>query len=616
MHFTMCGRTGAVLLLFAASVFGAPKDIPRPPVGDDLSVEVMRGGSTVITLKAYEGRNNPLAYEITGKPEHGRLAGFRQADGNRQGFASVVYTHGDDEASTADSFAFRARAVTGGGASRPIKVGIRVIDSPPRLAAPQQLDFAAIAGENDVRVISLTNAGGAILEGRLAPSEPFFVVGDGYFRLGRGQSTKMSIRFSPRSMAAVAMQKLSPAPADPSGVIVLNAKAEEPFAAKAGVAEVQPDGAREGIISLTNFSAAPLDLSVGVQPGDIAEVPAKVRIAGKRTAEIPVRIGAEKKGGALDLEVEISNGFGTQRLTLAMPPVPPRLAVLTSKLDFREQNEAELQVTNSGGVMGRFTLDLPEGIRPVDRALNFPIEPGEMRAVRLQQENAGGAPAGDTVVVDLGTEGKIPVPLEFAVAKATPPPVRAKPMPASGLVNAAHDAPPENAGDDRTETQSPEPSPCRIMSYTPMTSAKTRATLQLVVEAPPEVTGYRLERCEISVGNKPSIQPVFKAIRHEGGSTAVVTGRAKSEDREFTLVKVSADGLTPGTGTFWRLVPLAGETVLPPTAEFLISTVSPGSFSWRGFFLWVLVAFLGAILWLMWKSRRLPGNENPAGKIR
>lgn len=605
-----------MLLLFAAGVSGAPKEIPRPPVGDDLNIEVMRGGSTVVTLKAYEGRNNPLAYEITEKPEHGRLTGFRQADENRQGFASVVYTHGDDETSTADEFAFRARAVTGGGASRPIKVGIRVMDAPPRLAAPQQLDFAAIAGEDDVRVISLTNAGGSILEGRLAPSEPFFVEGDGYFRLGRGESAKMTIRFSPRSTSAVAMQKLSPAPADPSGIIVLNAKAGEPFAAKSGVAEVQPDGAREGIISLTNFSTAPLDLSVGVQPDDGAEVPEKIRIAGKRTAEIPVRIGAEKKGGALDLQIEISNGFATQILTMAMPPVPPRLAVLTSQLDFREQKEAELQVTNSGGVMGRFTLDVPEGIRPVDRALNFSIEPGEMRAVRLQQESANSATTGNTVVVDLGMEGEIPVPLVFAAAKATPSPARAKPMPVPGLANTVHDAPPVNADDDRTEIPSLEPSPCKIVNYTPMTSAKTRATLQLVVEAPPEVTGYRLERCEISSDGKPSIQPVFKVVPHRGDATAVATGRAKSGDREVTLVKVSADGLPPGTGTFWRLVPLAGETVLPPTKEFLISTVSPGGISWRGFLLWVLIAFLGAILWLLWKSRRLPRNENPAGKIR
>lgn len=603
----MCVRVGAVLLLFAAGVSGAPKEVPRPPVGDDSSIEVMRGGSTVITLKAYEGRNNPLSYEITKKPAYGRLSEFRQADANRQGFASVVYTHGDDEASNTDTVTFRARAVTGGGASRPIKVNIRVIDAPPRLAAPQQLNFAAIAGEHDTRVIGLTNAGGAILEGHLAPAEPFFVDGDGYFRLGRGQSTRMTIRFSPRSTAAVVTQKLSPAPADPSGIIVLDAKAGEPFAAEVGVTEVQPDGAREGIISLTNFSAAPLELSVGVQPDNTADAPAKIRIAGKRTAQVPVRIGADKKGGALDLQIEISSGFNTRRLTMSAPAIPPRLAVLTPELDFREQQEAELRVTNAGGVTGRFTLDLPEGIRPVDRALSFSIEPGEVRAVRLQQESTGDAPAGNSVVVDIGTGGAVTVPLVFAAAKAvpSPTPIQAQPLPTPG-----------NDGDVREEAKEQTAPPCKIVNYIPMTSAKTRATLQLAVEASPEVTGYRLERCEVSSGGNPAIQPVFKAIRHEGAATAVATGRAKLGTREVTHVKVSADGLTPGTATFWRLVPLAGETALAPTREFLISTVAPQSFPWRGAFLWALTAFLGAVLWLRWKSQRRTEKDNPAGKAR
>ena len=611
MRFTMCGWAAAVLLLFAASSPGAPKEMLLPPVGDDLSVEVMRGGSVVITLKAYEGRNNPLAYEITGKPKHGKLSGFRQADENRQGFASVVYTHGDDEASHSDEFAFRARAVSGGGASRPIKIGVRVIDQPPRLATSQQLDFAAIAGESDVQVIGITNAGGAILEGRLEPAEPFFVEGDGGFHLGRGQSTRKTIRFSPLSAADVVPQKLFPAPADPSGIIVLGAKAREPFAAEAGAMEQQPDGSREGIISLTNFSASPLELSVAVQPPAAAEAPAKIRIAGKRTAEIPVRIGAGKKGGALDLQIEISSKFSSRNLAMPAPPVPPKLAVLTPQLDFREQNEAELQVTNSGGIAGRFVLGLPEAILPIDRAVSFSIEPGEMRTVRLQQKDTGSAPAGGTVVVDLGVEGKIPVPVVFAEAKAAPAPApdRESPAPTPAPSQAAI-MPRQINKDTRLEADpggaARISSPCKIVNFGPMTSEKTRASLQLAVNAPPEITGYRLERCEFSAGRTPGSHPGFGAIRHKGEAIAIATGSAKSGNQELTLVTVSADGLTPGTGTFWRLVPLAGETALPPTEEFLLSTRSPWSFPWRGFFLWTLVAFLGAVLWLRWKSQRLP----------
>ena len=421
----------AVLLLSASCILAAPKEMRRPPMGEALSVEVTRGGRAIITLKAYEGRNNPLVYEIVRErpPGHGELVEFRQADPNRQGFASVIYQHSDDETSYEDEFAFRARAI-GGGVSSPIKVRIRIIDQPPRLAAPSRIEFSAVAGESDFRLIGLTNAGGAVLEGRLAPEEPFYVEGDGRFRLGRGESVDLSVRFSPKSVDAVRPQKLTPSPADPGGVIVLGAEARAPFAAEAATIEVQPDGSRAGRIVVTNFCSYPLNLSLQLQPEGAAELVPERKIAAGGTAEIPVRIGLDKKGGSLEFRARLSDDFYAVELPMQAPAVPPKLELLTPELDFRRDDEASLEVQNMGGVEGRFTLELPPQLQSLDGATSFAVAAGESKSARLLRKTSS-EPDANTLVVDLGRGGRIPVPLLFAepTPTPTPAPVVAKPPP-------------------------------------------------------------------------------------------------------------------------------------------------------------------------------------------
>jgi hypothetical protein len=423
----ICPAAAAALLLSASCILAAPKEIRRPPVGETLSVEVMRGGRAAITLKAYEGRNNPLAYEIVQQPEHGSLIDFRQADPNRQGFASAVYQHDDSETSYEDEFAFKARA-EGGGVSSPIAVKIRIIDQPPRLAAPSRIEFSAVAGESDFRIVGLTNAGGAVLEGRLAPEEPFYVEGDGRFRLGRGESVDLSIGFSPKSVDAVRPQKITPSRADPGGVIVLAAEAKVPFAAEATALEVQPDGSREGRIVVTNFCSYPLNLSLQLEPEGVAELVPERKIAAGGTAEIPVRIGLDKKGGLVEFRARLVDAFYSLDLPMQAPAVPPKLELLTPELNFRRSDEASIEVQNMGGVAGRFTLELPPEVQSLEGATSFEVAAGQSKSAPLLRKNSS-EPAADTLVVDLGRGGRIPVPLLFAEPSPTPTqaPVVAKP---------------------------------------------------------------------------------------------------------------------------------------------------------------------------------------------
>ncbi|MGA0176751.1 MAG: hypothetical protein ACO3L2_08495, partial [Chthoniobacterales bacterium] len=123
MHSLLRTAALAVAVFLSPGAAGAPKERPIPPMGETQTVTIMRGGSAVVTLQAHEGLNNPLEYRILEDrlPRHGTLSDFRQADPNSQGYASVVYTHGDDEDSYEDEFAFKARSM-GGGVSSAIAV--------------------------------------------------------------------------------------------------------------------------------------------------------------------------------------------------------------------------------------------------------------------------------------------------------------------------------------------------------------------------------------------------------------------------------------------------------------------------------------------------------------
>ncbi|MFM8459764.1 MAG: hypothetical protein ACKOB0_12655, partial [Chthoniobacterales bacterium] len=262
----------AYLLLWFAVPHHAickPRELRVPPVGETTIVRVMRGASVDVSLQAVEsGGNNPLAYEVVSNPQHGRLGDLEQADRNKQGFASVVYTHDDDENSKEDEFTFRARSLGGSGVSSPIKVKLQIVDAPPKLQVTPRADFSAVAGESDRQQIILANVGGGLIEGRVAPKEPFHVEGADRFSLGRGAMTNIVIRFSPTQVESVAPQKLAPAPADPGATITLRGEVSAPFEASAEPLKVEATGARGGLILISNLASTPLAVDIELTPKD------------------------------------------------------------------------------------------------------------------------------------------------------------------------------------------------------------------------------------------------------------------------------------------------------------------------------------------------------------
>ena len=139
-------------------------------------------------------------------------------------------------------------------------------------------------------------------------------------------------------------------------------------------------------------------------------------------------------------------------------------------------------------------------------------------------------------------------------------------------------------------------------------SERTQATVRIAIEADPEITGYRFERCELVSKIDPvtgiPLRPTYEPVQHEGGVSILGTTLAEHEGKQLSVVFATIDGLKSGTATMWRLVPLAGEEPLTPTGEFLVPTAPPWRPPWRTIFLGLLFAVLATVLWLRHKQRK------------
>lgn len=593
----------AICLAVPSAALSAPREIRIPPVGETIKVDVMRGGSAVITMKAFEGRGNPLAYEFASRPRHGRLEDFQQADEDRQGFASVVYVHGDDEDSQEDEFTFKARALIGGGVSSPVAVKIRIRDRSPQLSVTPEADFRAVGGESDVQQVILANEGGGVIEGRVVLQEPFLVEGNDRFALRRGEMTNIFIRFSPRTTEAVPSQKISPAPEYPGATITLRGEAMSPFSASAEPLQLQPDGSRAGMLRITNLSAAKTSVEIATAPAETVDVPTRADLPESGCLEIPIVIAAEKAGGALDLVFTVSNPVHRQDLQVAAPGVPASLELETPELDFRMRNEAELVVRNKGGAEGRFSIDLPAEVESLEKAASFVVPAGKEKRVGLRREERNEGDSGKEMTVDLGKAGKVPVAMLVTPRAPTPTP----------------EAEPRTRADSESSQDSSNNSPAKVETHGQPASMRkiekvevnvrgTQADVNVTIEADPEISNFRIERGVIEAEKDARTGKIkgagFVAVDHAGKARIADSSTTTRDGRKLTTVTASVDGLPKGAATLWRLVPLAGQRPLTPTKEFLIATAPPWQIPTRVLFIASMLLLLCCVLWLRHKRER------------
>ncbi|MBA3962274.1 MAG: hypothetical protein H0X40_10270 [Chthoniobacterales bacterium] len=163
-----------------------------PPQVDPAAARVRRGEQVRITLRGHYGGTGLLHFAIVRPPAHGNLSAFRELGDNR---ASVFYTPDGTGKKDVDGFSYLAQA--GSRVSSVAEVRIEIEELPARLDVPAQLEFGQVAaGKSSSRQLTIRNAGGGILSGRLTISSPWKISATDY-RVAAGTAQKVTVFFQP-----------------------------------------------------------------------------------------------------------------------------------------------------------------------------------------------------------------------------------------------------------------------------------------------------------------------------------------------------------------------------------------------------------------------------------
>ena len=429
----MTARLFACLaIFFAAQSADSPAKKPErvSPKAQNIEVEVARGESVRIPLRGFERNLNPLTYRPLGRPQHGKLSGLEPYNGpERQGPAYITYTHGNDEDSVADTFAFEVKAgitkLTGRG-----RVIIKILDAAPLLSiTPELLDFGPVAlGDPPVRrVVELANAGGGVITGFLRPTEPFTLEDDGGFVLRRGKKTRIPLLFAPERTGEFVF-RLQPFANDPA-LLVLKGLAIAPLVLEVeeAVFSTAPDQSRRAIAVVKNQSARPRTLSVGLPPESPVEAVADFALGPGESTEVILRIPPDRKEYVAPFGVSFECDGHAELREFTAPAIPAALRIVATP-DFgavRPQTvvRASLILGNDGGTPAEGKLLPSESIRPANGATAFTVAPGRELEIPLELRlKPDQAPPTEISVSLLGKEVPIPVTAHLIIPSPTPTP--------------------------------------------------------------------------------------------------------------------------------------------------------------------------------------------------
>ncbi len=428
------------LTLLAALPWEALAEKPKPvrPRPADTTVEVMRGGSVRIALKARERNLNRLKYRTVGAPRHGRLSSVQQYNGpESQGPGYVIYTHGNDDDSTSDTFAFEATStltnLTGRG-----RVTVRIVDLPAQLQiTPPTLDFGDIAvGDPPARmVVELANVGGGLLQGFLEPPAPFLLEGDGSFVLRRGEKVRVPLLFAPERPGPYTFP-IQPVLGD-AAILTLKGNALAPIAIIVASEQftAQANQSRTARAVVENLSQEPHEVLVKLPPETPVKPVAPFIVAPGQSAEVLLRIPPDHKTHLPSFPVSFEAAGQTYLHSFTAPAIPAGLVVVAAP-DFgdiaaRGIPKASLVLRNDGGAVAEVRLQPHESITPADGAPTFRIEPGEEHVMELElRRKKDTSPPAPLVLLFRGEEIQVPVTAAIVPAGTPTPVVTPTPTPA------------------------------------------------------------------------------------------------------------------------------------------------------------------------------------------
>lgn len=361
------------------------KDQKEPPVepsiGYDASIEVYRGETQQLKLRAIATQGYDVEFKIVSSPKFGTLSEIKRLSKDT---ALVSYTHGGRLNQSEDTFKFKIK--TGPQKTWATKTGrIKILEPSPRFeASPDALDFGSVfVGQNATQSFRVMNGGGGILRGRLEAGAPFSIKGSADIEIPSGKSKSFSVTFTPSAPDTHLGKIVFQTDSKPYPEISLQGIGGVRFEAP-DIVEFDPNPEfTSTTLSLTNKTADPLQIRFNT-PSPLDAIP-PVDIPPKSTQPLTINL---KPGFFSEKFVTLtaSDPFSSRDIKIQLPHPPPVLewdnknATKMGEVTLGRNKTLDLRLHNRGATPAKVELTASgEGLALSQR--DFFIPPGEVATI-------------------------------------------------------------------------------------------------------------------------------------------------------------------------------------------------------------------------------------------
>ncbi len=381
-------------------ISAAPSTARPVPV----EVEVVRGESVRIPLKAEGLGRGSVGFVLRSRPRHGILG---QVSRVNEHAATIQYTASAGGVATQDRFRYALQFLTGSPAGD-AEVQIRIVEPLPALIFPDELDFGMVfAGDLVGLPVRITNTGKQRISGSLEVPQGWIWEGNKQFDLGPGQSLEATV--GAPTVQDGRQEGMVRIMGDHPGGILLKAIVAPTWVVDRREIVLSADKARTGTFQVANVTDEPreIDFKSTMQLGLSGPVNVGIDDPESFTINAP---DFSINGGETQLTL-VSGGW-SQTLRVVAPPLPASIEVLDSSGPWvaersRQRWFLELGVQNSGGIAVTLRAEsMTEGVSVATPS--FMLESGKSSTLRFETQMEATRAAPEAVKVRLvDSNGKV-----------------------------------------------------------------------------------------------------------------------------------------------------------------------------------------------------------------
>ncbi len=435
----------------------------------------------------------PLSFLIRKLPRHGTLSGLRRTGRNS---ASILFTPDPAAGPCDDFFSFAAQSVDSP-VSAPATVWMRIVERPPVLEHPEEIDFGKVyLGDRVERSMELKNSGGGVAAGKLNPNPPWIAGGIGSFRVPSGQQSRVLLVFEPLEERDFSDRiQLG---ADPKSFVTVRGSGIAPIIwPRDGLVFAPADRAgNSAAITFTNNT--PAERTLQLDWPDYLKAAREVTLPPDGSAVMKVEIMAPLSFHSQG-EVAVRSGNFKSLLPVTVFPAPAKLSIdpehvlKLGETKTSRDLKGRFTVRNTGGSDAPLQILAPEAILISPSPANLILSGGQEMTFDAQMANPGSRPSRKTILIQSPACAQVELSVELS------PPSKSGPaLPVETFLNIPHP---------------PEPAPAVEIiqaNIPPVQTAKLLTSEQHSVEIGWQATsaktsGFRIERRQISSGKADQV---------------------------------------------------------------------------------------------------------------